>query len=119
MDIALAPGTFAVSGNRRHAALVLRNLPLIDSFVFLGPNSTPATMDLWVRWKATGPVRERGSGTDVPATDPAAFRGRFSRAEAVGAFSGVETGFSFQTDGKATTRRTFAELGTERNGSFL
>jgi len=63
--------------------------------------------------------RQRGSGSSVPATDPAAFRGRLFRARAVGRFSGIELGFAFMSQGQATSDRGFAELGRERNGSFL
>lgn len=97
----------------------MRNLPAIDSFVFLGANDTPATMSFKVEWEATGPEIQRGSGSSVPATDPAAFEGRFFPARATASFSGSEIGFSFRTARKADSERGFAELGRERNGAFL
>jgi hypothetical protein len=40
-------------------------------------------------------------------------------ARSTAAIAGSEFGFSFRTDGTATTDRTFAEVGRERNGAFL
>jgi hypothetical protein len=103
---------------RATAELEVRNLCLIDSFTFLGTTTTPAVIDAFVRWEATGPARSRGSGDQVPPTGPAAFRGRLRFARAEGQFSGTELGFAFEARG--TSRRpAFAELGTERNGVFL
>jgi hypothetical protein len=117
--VALPPGAFSVSADGRHARLRVNRMPIIDSFVFAGVNSTPAELDISVRWEATGPVADRGSGTSVPDTDPAAFLGRFRRARATGTLRGLELGYGFRTLGKATSDLGFAELGSERNGSFL
>jgi hypothetical protein len=110
---------FRVSEDRRHAVLRVDDLPVIDTFVFLGPNDAAASMSFKVEWDASGPRTEVGAGDDVPPTDPAAFRGRFRRARAEARFSGSEIGFSFRTRGKATSERGFAQLGEERNGVFL
>jgi hypothetical protein len=117
--VALPRGAFSVSDDRRHARLRLRGISTIDSFVFAGANSTPAELDISVRWEATGPAEELGSGDSVPATDPAAFLGRFRPAHATGRFGGIELGYGFKTVGTATSTLGFAELGFERNGSFL
>ena len=53
----------------------------------------------------------------MPASDPAAFLGRFADARSTGSFSGSEVGFSFK--GRGDTDRGFAQLGPERNGTFL
>jgi hypothetical protein len=117
--VALPRGAFSMSDNGRHARLHLRGISTIDSFVFAGANSTPAVLDISVRWEATGPAEERGSGDSVPATDPAAFRGTFRTAHARGTLGGVELGYGFRTRNRATSTLGFAELGFERNGSFL
>jgi hypothetical protein len=109
---------FRVSRDGRHATLEARNVCVVDSFQFGGPIEVPATVSFTVRWDATGPRRRRGSGADVPPEDPAAFLGEFATARSVGSFSGRELGFSFRSRG-ATTDRGFAEMGPERNGSFL
>jgi hypothetical protein len=112
------PGdAFTVSHGGRRATLDARDVCVLDSFQFLGPTIVPATVSFKVRWEATGPREIRGKGPAVPATDPAAFLGRFVEAKATGSFSGSEVGFSFT--GRGDTDGTFAELGPERNGVFL
>jgi hypothetical protein len=112
------PGdAFKVSHDGRRATLEAKDVCVLDSFQFLGPNSIAASVSFKVRWQATGPPERRGSGTAVPPTDPAAFLGRFAAARATGSFSGSEVGFSFT--GRGDTDDTFAELGPERNGVFL
>lgn len=108
-----------MTGNGRKALLQARDVPLIDTFQVFGPSDTPATASFKVIWEAIGPEMELGAGTAVDPTDPAAFLGRFREARATGIFSGFELGFSFESNGRATTEDTFAMLGTERNGSFL
>ncbi len=117
--VAIPVGAFSMSHDGRRARLHLQGLSTIDSFVFAGANSTPAELDISIRWEATGPVEELGSGNHVPDTDPAAFSGRFRTAHATGTFGGIELGYGFATHGRATSRLGFAELGFERNGSFL
>jgi hypothetical protein len=110
---------FRISRDGRRAKLRAEDAPVVDSFTFGGRNVIPATVSLRVRWDATESPVSRGSGGAVAPTDPAAFLGRFARATSTGTFSGAELGFSFRSDGRATTDRGFAELGRERNGVFL
>jgi hypothetical protein len=117
--VALPRGAFDMSRSGRRAQLRLHAICTIDSFVFAGANSTPADLDLSVDWEAIGPAEERGSGTGVPPTDPAAFLGTFAQARATGKFAGIELGFGFKTRERATSDLGFAELGFERNGVFL
>jgi hypothetical protein len=108
-----------ISHDGRRAVLDLEDFQVIDSFQFLGPNQMPATVSLHVEWRATGPFVDRGKGNTVPATDPAAFLGRFAAARSTAAFTGSEFGFSFRSDPGVSTDRTFAEIGRERNGALL
>lgn len=94
-------------------------MPEIDTFQFAGSNLTPATVDFEVRWEAVGPVEDLGEGGSVPPDDPAAFLGRFAPARAVGRFSGSELGFRFRSNPGASSDQGYAEIGTQRNGSFL
>jgi len=112
------PDAFRISRDGRHATLAARDLSVVDSFQFGGTTVVPATVSITARWEAIGSPQPRGSGLDVPATDPAAFRGRFAPARSTGSFSGSELGFSFRSR-EANTDRGFAELGPERNGVFL
>jgi hypothetical protein len=112
------PGdAFKVSDDGRRATLEARDVCVLDSFQFGGPVTVPASVSFKIRWEATGGRERRGSGSDVPPTDPAAFLGRFAAARSTGTFSGSEVGFSFR--GRADTERGFAQLGPERNGAFL
>lgn len=111
--------SFSVSGQNQRARLQLRDLALIDTFVIFGPSDTPAVFDIAIEWEALEAPVERGLGNTVPPTDPAAFLGSFAEARATAEFSGRELGFSFKSNGRATTNGTYALIGTERNGVFL
>jgi hypothetical protein len=118
----LPDDAFRFTSNGRHALLKAKDVPVVDSFTFLPippVNVIPATVSFKVRWEATGPLMELGSGTAAEPTDRAAFLGRFREARATGSFSGRELGFSFKSDPGASSDRGFAELGRERNGAFL
>jgi hypothetical protein len=110
--------SFVTFNEGRDARLLLRNLPLVDTFEFGGELAIPAQVDVDVRWRATGDFVERGEGADADPESPAAFTGNFAEAECTGWVSGQETGFSF---GSLTLSATdyFAEMGPEQNGSFL
>jgi hypothetical protein len=108
-----------ISPDGRRAVLDAEGLQVIDSFQFGGGLGTPATVSFHIEWNATGPPVPRGSGSAVAATDPASFLARFSVAESTAAFSGSEFGFSFRSDPGVSTTRGFAEMGRERNGSFV
>lgn len=108
-----------VSRDARRAVLRARDVPVIDSFQFLGQNQIPASVSFHVEWRATDEFVERGSGTDVPPTDPAAFQARFAVATSIASFEGSEFGFGFRSDPGASSDRGFAEMGRERNGAFL
>jgi hypothetical protein len=92
---------------------------VIDSYVFAGANVEPAWVDVAVRWEATGPPENLGSGDTVDPADPAAFLGTFAPAEATAQISGRQLGFKFRSDPGLSTDQGYAEIGTERNGSFL
>lgn len=116
--VALPQHTFRVIQGGQRASLHARAVPQIDSFQFGGINTTPASLDIRVDWRVTGPFQDLGSGASVPATAKEAFLGRFADARAVAQFSACETGFSFK-GAASSDGGGFAELGTERNGVFL
>lgn len=109
--------------NATNARLHAASVPLVDTFALFGTPSplgtieTPATATFDVRWRATGPAVPRGSGSTGSLAE--AFLGDFAPARAVGMFSGTELGFTFATQGSATSDTGYAEIGTERSGSFL
>jgi hypothetical protein len=113
-----------VTMSSRRAVLSVRNMPLIDTFEFFGPSDAPALFDFRAVWRATGPTVSRGSGSSVPATDPAAFEGEIAPAISTFECSGDEIGFEFQSDRGASTGlpaplQGYAQIGTHRNGVFL
>jgi hypothetical protein len=118
--VQLPNNAFRVLEDGKGAQLNAKQVPLIDQFVFQGPNAIPSTVSLDVRWQATGPRVKRGSGKAVKPTDAAAFLGEFAIARSTASFSGAELGFQFKSDpGASSDPKGFAELGSERNGTFL
>jgi hypothetical protein len=103
----------------RRAVLDVENIEAIDSFQFFSGLGTPGTVSMHVEWRATGPPTQRGSDNTVPPTDPAAFVGQLAVAKSAAVIAGSEFGFSFRSNPDVDTTRTFAEIGRERNGSFL
>ena len=99
------------------ARLRALRVPMLDSFEFGGENVVPAVVGIEVEWDKTGSFKRLGRGDAVPGTDPAAFRGTFAPAQAVGRFSGRGPGFRFRASGDS--EGTYAAFGRERNGSFL
>jgi hypothetical protein len=108
-----------VSRHGRHAVLEVQDLAVIDSFQFFGPNQTPSSVSFRIEWRASGPFVQRGSGNTVPSTDRTAFLGDIAPARSVGVFEGEEFGFAFSSDDGASTDRSYAQMGRERNGVFL
>lgn len=115
--VELPDKAFRVSDDGRRATLEAKDVCLVNSFQFLGPNNVAARVSLKVGWEATGPAVRRGRGDEVPPTDPAAFLGRIAPARSTAWFSGSHVGFSFKARGD--TDRGHALLGRERNGAFL
>ena len=94
----------------------VRDIAVVDS---TSTATFPATVSFQMTWTAKGKARRLGRPRASP-TSPAAFSGRFFvKATATGSFSGTVGDFSFQSDPDPAVRARFAELGTERNGSFL
>ena len=110
--------SFVTSNGGQEARLVLRNLPLVETFQVFGPLAIPGQVDMDVRWQATGDFVERGEGSEADPESPAAFSGNFAEADCTGWVSGIETGFSFDS-GLLTATDFYAQMGPERNGSFL
>jgi len=111
---------FSHDGSR--AVLEVESVGVIDSFAFGNPaflEGTPGVVSLRVKWRATGSATQRGKDSTVPPTDPAAFIGQFAVAESSAVIEGSEFGFSFRSNPDVDTTRTFAEIGSESNGSFL
>jgi len=97
----------------------MEDVQIVDSFQFLGENSVPATVSFDLTWTASGRRHHYKPGSSDP-TDPTFFDGKFRNAAVTGAFSGSNAdGFTFTSDPGVTVEGSFAELGTESNGSFI
>jgi hypothetical protein len=106
------------SHDGRRAVMEARDVPVIDSFQFFGPNQIPASVSFSIEWRATGPFADRGSGDAVPPTDIAAFSGDIAAARSSCWFSGEEFGFSCSGRG-STGDGGYAQIGFTRNGVWL
>lgn len=99
--------------------LAVEDLAMVDDVVRPVPTTVPATASFRIEWRGKKAQRRRGRGLAVPATDPAAFLGRFHKAKATAIFSGAIDGFTFQSDVARPAKSRFALVGSERNGVFL
>jgi hypothetical protein len=115
----LEDGALRVSHDGRKAILDVEDLEVIDSFTFGSGIGTPTSLSYHIEWRATGPFVDRGKGTAVAPTDPAAFLARFAVARSIAEFDASEFGFGFRSDPGLSSDRGFAEMGRERNGVFL
>ena len=109
----------AVSPDGRQVTVVVQDLALVDDVLRPVAFTVPATVSYRIEWRGRKAQKRRGRGLDVPATDPAAFLGRFRKAKAIGTLSGAIDGFSFQSDLVTPAKSRYALVGTERNGVFL
>jgi hypothetical protein len=117
LDMSRASLNFSMADRR--ATLRVRDLAVIDTFQFFGPNDTPGMIDMRVEWQATGAAVARGSGTQVAPTDPAAFLGEIAPAVSTATFAGDEIGFAFESNTASTSPRGYAQIGRHRNGVYL
>jgi hypothetical protein len=97
--------------------LDVRDLAVLDSLPT--GTDTPATVSLHIEWDAKEAFDPHGLGSSVAATEPGAFLARTAAADSTAVFSGFEFGFSFHSDPGVSTERGYAQMGRERNGSFL
>lgn len=98
------------------AKLHVVNAPVIDDFQFFAPGGVAATVTYDIIWTASGEMQHFRPLSNDPM-DPANFAGEFRSAVATISFTGTEAGFTVH--GSGTSEGIFAEMGTERNGSFL
>ncbi len=111
----LPDGAVTSSTDGKILSVDVHDLAVIDT-----PGALPATVTFQITFKGRHGRRSLGRGARVPTTSAAAFKGRFFRTtKATGSFSGSEAAFTFASDPTPIPTSGFAELGTERNGSFL
>jgi hypothetical protein len=111
----------AVSISAHTVSIALEDVPVIDSFVIFGPNPVPATCSFQYSLEATGEVRHLEPASSDP-NDRFSLRGLFRDAAGSGTFSAQSitmpggAPFSFEN---AVAVAVWAEIGSERNGSFI
>jgi hypothetical protein len=117
----------SISPNGKKARVHVENIDVVDDLQIFGGANVPSKVSFDITWTAKGPRHHYKPGSSDP-TDPSNFDGKFRLAVATGTFSGSNAdGFSFTTDGVASSAEVsdvfgipgFAEMGIERNGSFL
>jgi len=110
--VRLPDGALTVAPRGNVVMVDARDVAVVDERA-APAGETPATVSFQMTWKG------RGGRRRLAAASPA-FAGQFFRhARAQGTFSGAEEGFDFASTVRGRARSTFAELGTEQNGSFL
>jgi hypothetical protein len=120
----------SVSGDGKTAHLHIENAPVVDDLQIFGGANIPSTVSFDITWVGSGPRHHyQPKHEELEPNDvfiPVPFDGKFRDAVATGTFSGSNAdGFSFQ--GSASSAEVsdvlgvpgFAEIGVERNGSFL
>ena len=103
------------------ASLQASDVPILDyvqtpfALSGTGPTPVPGTVSFKVVWSGVG---ER---VNIKNTDPVygGFAGEFIRNTAQMEWSAVVGDYTFVSDPIATSSSSFAEIGHERNGSFL
>jgi hypothetical protein len=110
--VRLPDGALIVAPRGNVVTVDARDVAVVDERA-ASAGETPATVSFQMTWKGHGGRRR------LAAASPA-FAGQFFRhARAQGTFSGAEESFAFASAMRGRGRSTFAELGTEQNGSFL
>ena len=101
----------------------MTDVPLVDSFEFLGGNEVPGVASFDITWTPTGAPRHLQPASSNPL-DRRNLAGQFKDAVATGTFSassvtefGSTTPFSFTAF--ASSEFGWGEMGNEQNGSFL
>jgi hypothetical protein len=116
-----------ISKNGKSATLHVANIDVVDDLQIFGGGNIPSTVSFDMTWTSVGPRHHYKPGSTDPL-DPTNFDGKFRLAVATGTFSGSNAdGFSFSTVGVASSAEVselfgipgFAEMGVERNGSYL
>jgi hypothetical protein len=117
LTLQLPDDALTVSEDGRRATLRVEDLPVIDSFQALGPNTIPASVSFEVVWSARGEALERGSTSPNGPTDPAALSGRSSQR--LQPAPSRSASWASASPPGASTKDTYAQIGSERNGVHL
>ena len=103
--------------SNRTARLHLTEASTIDNTFFFGPGTEFASATFDITWTPNGKVQHYRPGSPDP-TDPSNFAAEIRFATATGSFTVIQNGVTFAIN-NASSAGVFAEMGTERNGSFV
>ena len=99
------------------ARLHLTEAATIDNTFIFGPGTEYANATFDITWSPMGDVQHFRPGSSNP-TDPSNFTADLRVATATGSFTVIRNGVIF-TINNASSLGAFAEMGRERNGSFV
>lgn len=99
------------------ARLHLTEVGTIDNTFFFGPGTEYSSATFDITWTPTSEVHHFRPGSSDP-TDPSNFAADIRFATATGSFTVTQNGVTY-TINNASSAGVFAEMGRERNGSFL
>ena len=99
------------------AHLHLTEAATIDNTFIFGPGTEYSSATFEISWTPMGDVQHFRPGSSDP-TDPSNFAADLRVATATGSFTVIQNGVTF-TINNASSAGAFAEMGRERNGSFL
>jgi hypothetical protein len=108
---------YALFVSDRTARLHLTEEGTIDNLFFGGPGIDYASATFDITWTPMGGVQHFRPGSSDP-TDPSNFAAEIRLAAANGSFTVMSNGVTY-TITNASSAGVFAEMGTERSGSFL
>jgi hypothetical protein len=113
----------AVKTTEDTVTISLNNVALVDQIafpgnIFLGSTGSPATLSLNMTFQRTG-VPRIVRPTSADPLSPFTWAGEMSDATYSGTFSVAYNDGKFSAHGSFGSTQIFAEMGTERNGSFV
>jgi hypothetical protein len=113
----------AVKTTEDTLTISLTNVAVVDQIAFpanltLGSTGAPATLSLNMTFQKTGMPR-KVRPTSADPLSPFTWAGEMSDATYSGTFSVAYTDGKFSAQGSFGSTQIFAEMGTERNGSFV
>ena len=113
----------AVVKTRDTLTISLTNVAVVDQIsfpgnIFLGSTGSPAKLSLNMTFEKSGQPRHVRPTSKDPLS-PFTWTGEMSDATYTGTFSVAYNDHTFSAKGSFGSTQIFAEMGTERNGSFV
>ena len=102
----------------------MKNVGIFDQIsfpnnIFFGSTGAPATVSFEITYTKVEDSRRHVRATSTDPLSPFNWAGEMSNATYSGTFSVAYTDGKFSAQGSFGSTQIFAEMGTERNGSFV